>query len=174
MTISFVHGHWNSGREVSYASRMPPASLDAHHRWIRAANDVARAARARGDHPFGAVVVRGELAIASQGNTVFTQRDVTGHAELNAVRELERLGIADRQELVMYCSTEPCAMCCGALYWAGIRRVVFGCSSLALERLAGPGLALHSRAILGSGAQATEVIGPVLEEEAVAVHAGFW
>lgn len=153
---------------------MQPTSLDARQRWIREAIALARTARDRGDHPFGAIVVRGDTVIASQGNTVFTEQDVTGHAELNAVRELERLGISDRQDLVMYCSTEPCAMCCGALYWAGVRHVVFGCSSEALERLAGPGLGLHSRAILGSGAQATEVIGPLLEEQALEVHVGFW
>jgi tRNA(Arg) A34 adenosine deaminase TadA len=153
---------------------MQPTSLDAHHRWISEAISLARVARERGDHPFGAVVVRADAVIAAKGNTVITGEDVTAHAEMNAIRELERLGISDRQDLVLYCSTEPCAMCCGALYWAGLRHVVFGCSSEALERLAGPGLGLHARAILGSGAQATEVIGPLLEDQAIEVHVGVW
>lgn len=149
-------------------------SLELHQRWLEQTFSLARAARARGDHPFGSVIVRGDRAIAALGNTVTTGRDVTAHAELNAVRELERAGLTDRSDLVLYASTEPCMMCCGAIYWAGIRAVVFGCSSEALERLAGPGLALHSRALLGSGAQPTRVIGPLLEEQALEVHAGFW
>jgi tRNA(Arg) A34 adenosine deaminase TadA len=148
--------------------------LELHHRWLGEAIALAELARARGDHPFGALVVRGTEAVAREGNTVVTGGDVTGHAELNAVRALERLGIADRGELILYASTEPCPMCCGAIYWARIRRVVFGCSAEALARLAGPGFSISARALLAHAAHPTAVLGPLLEEQAVAVHSDYW
>ncbi|MEH2595881.1 tRNA(Arg) A34 adenosine deaminase TadA [Bradyrhizobium sp. AZCC 1577] len=79
----------------------------------------------------------------------------------------------------LYSSAEPCAMCAGAIYWAGIGRVVYGLSELRLRRLTGnhpenPTLDLPCREVFGSGQRATEVVGPLLEDEAAAVHDGVW
>jgi tRNA(Arg) A34 adenosine deaminase TadA len=70
-------------------------------------------------------------------------------------------------------------MCAGAIYWAGITRVVFGLSEAGLAQMTGtdpenPTLDLPARTVLGAGQRAIEVIGPLLVEEAAAVHAGFW
>ncbi len=61
-------------------------------------------------------------------------------------------------------------MCSGAIYWAGVGRVVFGCSVKTQERITGRDFGITSRQILGVGDKAVEVIGPILEEEASAVH----
>ena len=70
-------------------------------------------------------------------------------------------------------------MCAGAIYWAGIGRLVYGLSESRLLALTGshpenPTLALPCREVFARGQRAIEVAGPLLEDEAAAVHAGFW
>jgi len=70
-------------------------------------------------------------------------------------------------------------MCAGALYWAGVSRVVFGLRESELRALTGadpvnPTLALECREVFARGQRPIEVVGPVLEDEARAVHEGFW
>jgi tRNA(Arg) A34 adenosine deaminase TadA len=136
---------------------------------------IAREARRLGNHPFGALLaVEGkELLVAP--NTVITERDVTRHAELNLVARASRqLTPEILAQSTMYCSTEPCAMCAGAIYWAGIRKVVYALSSASLARLTGGSLLIPCREIFARGASPTEVTGPLLEAEAAVVHEGFW
>ena len=148
---------------------------------LRRAIEVAAAARASGNHPFGAILVGpdGEVLLEAE-NTVTTERDATGHAERNLMSLASRR--FDRQLLTrstMYTSTEPCAMCAGSVYWVGVRRVVYGLSEKDLLALTG----LHEdnrtfdlpcRTVFAGGQRPTEVIGPLLTEEARAVHEGFW
>lgn len=70
-------------------------------------------------------------------------------------------------------------MCAGAIYWAAIGRLVYGLSEHRLRRLTGnhpenPTLDLPCRDVLRSGQRPTEVIGPLLEDEAEALHVGVW
>jgi tRNA(Arg) A34 adenosine deaminase TadA len=79
----------------------------------------------------------------------------------------------------MYTSTEPCAMCAGSVYWVGVRRVVYGLSERELLALTGfhegnPTFDLPCRTVFAADQLPTEVIGPMLTDEAMAVHAGFW
>ena len=79
----------------------------------------------------------------------------------------------------LYTSAEPCAMCAGAIYWAGIGRVVFGLSERRLKTMTGdhaenPTLDLPCRTVFAAGQRHVEVIGPLLEDEAAALHAGAW
>jgi tRNA(Arg) A34 adenosine deaminase TadA len=149
-------------------------------RFIRAAIDVARKARDRGDHPFGALLVDGQGRILMEaGNTVVTELDCTGHAETNLMRQASRRYDSDfLATCTLYTSTEPCPMCAGAIYWGNVRRVVYGLSQVGLYRMTGEEdqevLHLPCRELFGKGRKPIEVIGPVLEEEARAVHAGFW
>lgn len=76
--------------------------------------------------PFGAVIVRGGSVIARAGNRVVAGHDPTAHAEVMAIRmAAETLGTHDLSDCVIYASCEPCPMCLGAIYWAGIRRIVY-------------------------------------------------
>lgn len=96
---------------------------------LRRAIALAASARSHGNHPFGALLTNedGDV-IAEAENTVVTERDVTGHAETNMVRNAWRRFNEDvRARSALYTSTEPCAMCSGAIYWSGIPRVVFAC-----------------------------------------------
>ncbi len=151
-------------------------------RLLRAAIDAAASARANGNHPFGAVLVdgRGEIVLTGE-NTVVTDRDVAGHAELNllrdAVRRFERDELAT---MTMYASTEPCPMCTGAVFWSGLGGVVFALGEVRFyelfESLPEPGdiLLLHAADVLGHGSRPVSVDGPHLEDEAIRVHDGFW
>ena len=146
---------------------------------LRRAIELAYEARKRGNAPFGAVLVGEDGRILAEGeNTQNMERDVTGHAETNLLREAYRL--YDPQTLAastLYSSGEPCAMCSGTIFWSGVGRVVYAMSSTRLYELfppdeAHPLMQLPCRDVLAAGTRATEVIGPVLEEEAERVFEG--
>ena len=137
-------------------------------------------ARAGGNHPFGSLLVGPEGAVLAEArNSVVTGRDATGHAETNLVRLAGQLD-ADLSVCTLYTSTEPCAMCAGAVYWSGIGRVVFALSEVELLELTGTGnpenptLALPCREVFARGQRPVVVDGPALEVEARTIHAGFW
>ena len=70
-------------------------------------------------------------------------------------------------------------MCAGAVYWTGIDRVVYAISETRLLAITGshaenPTLALPCREVFARGQRNIEVLGPLIEEEAARVHAGFW
>ncbi|HKZ32507.1 MAG TPA: nucleoside deaminase [Vicinamibacteria bacterium] len=148
-------------------------SEDARH--IRRAIELAREARKRGNHPFGALlVVDGQIVLEAE-NTVVTQKNPTHHAEMNLVqlawREL-RAEVIGRSTL--YTSTEPCPMCTGAIFWSGIRRVVFSLSALELGKMAGDRFCGPCAALFDRAHEKTEVAGPILADEGRQVHEGFW
>jgi len=150
-------------------------------RLLRLAIDVAARARANGNHPFGAVLASAQGEVLLEGeNTVTTDNDVTGHAELNLVRKAS--GAYAQDELApttLYSSTEPCAMCAGGIYWSGIGRVVYALAEARLGEFTGadpanPTMHLSARTVLGAGQRGIVVEGPADLPEAVDVHAGFW
>lgn len=148
---------------------------------LRRAIAVSWAAREHGNHPFGAVLVDpdGEIVLEAE-NTVETGHDVTGHAETNLVRLAWDAIPAERlPAYTLVTSCEPCAMCAGAIYWAGIGRVVFGLSESGLLALTGdhpdnPTLSHPCRRVFADGSRQITVSGPHLEDEAGAAHEGFW
>jgi guanine deaminase len=79
-----------------------------------------------GGGPFGAIIVREGDVIAMSGNRVVAEADPTAHAEVLAIRRAAALlGTHILSDCVLYTSCEPCPMCLGAIYWAGIPRVVY-------------------------------------------------
>ena len=83
---------------------------------ISRALEIAVEARARGDHPFGALLELDGEIVAEAGNRVISDQDITAHAELTLVRDLERSGQLDLLASgVFYASCEPCPMCVGAM-----------------------------------------------------------
>ncbi len=76
--------------------------------------------------PFGCLVVKGDVVIASAHNMVQANNDPTAHAEVQAIRQAcEALQHYQLDGCEMYCSCEPCPMCFGAIYWARPARVFF-------------------------------------------------
>jgi len=149
--------------------------LNPHQQFVREAIALARQARVDGNHPFGALLVLDGRVALTATNSVITDRDPTAHAETNlvaaAIRHLSR---DDIKRAVLYTSCEPCAMCVGKIYWAGIRAVVYGLSSQELAVLAGPDFLVPCRELFQRAREPVVVIGPVLLDEARTVHVGFW
>ena len=143
--------------------------------------ELASLSRAKGNHPFGSLLVdpSGRVVLEAE-NTVVTDHDVTGHAELNLVRRASiQFDFEALAGVTLYTSTEPCAMCSSAIYWSGIGRVIYALSSEGLMAIvndvSGSGtLALSCREVLARGGRSVEVSGPHLEEQASPVHEGFW
>ena len=148
---------------------------------LRRAIELARQAREHGNHPFGALLVdhKGKVVLEAE-NTVRTDKDVTAHAETNLMRMASARFEPDFLErCTLYTSTEPCAMCAGAIYWGNVRRVVFGLSqeqihSISKHNPENMQLAIASREIFERGDHPVEVSGPHLPKESSAVHDGFW
>lgn len=148
---------------------------------LRRAIEESRLARAAGHHPFAAILVGpdGEV-LMTQHNAYMPDHDMTGHAERVL---MTRASVAFSPEKLractIYISAEPCAMCAGAIYWAGVGRVVYALSEKALKEITGnhpenPTLDLPCRTVFDSGQRPVEVIGPLLQEEAADVHQGVW
>ena len=160
----------------------PKLQMADHERLLRRAFEVARRARVRGDHPFGALLAGpdGGVLLEQENGFASEGRDMTAHAErLLASRASRAYGPEFLAACTLYSSAEPCAMCAGAIYWAGIGRVVYGQSEASLKAATGahaenPTLDLPCRAVFTAGQRAVEVIGPLLEDEAAGLQAGFW
>ena len=77
--------------------------------------------------PIGAVIVMQHKIIGRGYNQVETLNDSTAHAEIIALTSaFNYLGSKYLPEASIYVTIEPCAMCCGALYWSKIARLVYG------------------------------------------------
>lgn len=77
--------------------------------------------------PFGAVVVKDGIVIASGHNMVLASKDSTAHGEIVAIRKAEQiLGTHDLTGCELYTTCYPCPMCLGAIMWARISRVIYG------------------------------------------------
>lgn len=143
--------------------------------FMQQALELAAQSVAAGNHPFGALIVLDDKVVVAAENTVNSDSDVTRHAEINAVSEASRvLSESERSRSILFASTEPCAMCSGALYWAGIKNVVYGCSAERLGEIAGASLRCHSRDVFAGAVDAPHVHGPMLEAEAAAQHESYW
>ena len=129
----------------------------------------------KGNHPFGALLVLRDKMVLEARNSVVTEKDVTRHAELNLISKASRkYPPSVLKKAVLFSSTEPCAMCAGAIYWAGIRHVVFGCSAKTLAEYAGGSLTMPCEGIFFHGREKTFVEGPILESESRLLHENFW
>ena len=102
------------------------AITEADEQFMREAIRLSVESVALGGGPFGAVIVKDGEIIAAKANSVTIDNDPTAHAEINAIREAcRKLGTFDLDDCVIYTSCEPCPMCLGAIYWAGIDRIYY-------------------------------------------------
>ncbi len=148
---------------------------EIHEKFIRKSIELAQSAVEKGNHPFGALLVKDGEIILTAENSVHTENDCTRHAELNLVSMAVRQFNADTlAQSTLYTSTEPCAMCSGSIYWSGISRVVFACSVEGLAEISGGNLMLPCREVFSRGQKEIEVLGPILEAESQKVHQSFW
>src|SRR5258708_29161225 len=160
-------------------SKMSTSELDEH--FLRRSFDVARRALTHGNHPFGAILVdqhRNVLIEAENG--YMPSRDGTAHAERRlATQACTTLSPNLLKSATLYSSAVPSAMCAGAIYWAGIGRLVYGVSEHRLRAVTGnhpenPTLDLPCREEFKSAQRPPEHAGPLLRDAAAALHDGPW
>jgi tRNA(adenine34) deaminase len=101
----------------------------SHDYFMRQALREAAEAFDRDEVPVGAVVVISNKIIARGHNQVELLNDSTAHAEILALTSAyNSLGSKYLPEATLYVTVEPCLMCCGAMYWGKIGRIVYGAS----------------------------------------------
>ncbi len=150
-------------------------------KYLRQAIALSTSSRAKGNHPFGALLVspEGEVLITAE-NRGPVDIDATAHAErLLMTQASKTLSPQVLASATMYTSAEPCAMCAGAAYWVGIAKVVYALSETRLKAHIGPHpenltMNLPCRTVFAAGQRPIAVVGPALEDEALAIHKDFW
>jgi len=152
--------------------------LDNDNNYLEQTLNLSQQSVEEGNHPFGALLVINENLVLEAKNTVNTQQDATCHAEMNLVRKAcKNLSADERRVAVLYTSTEPCAMCAGAIYWAGIKQIVYACSGEKLNDIAGKSLICHSKYVYKGAIDAPKVRqsdSPFIIEKAVVQHRDYW
>ncbi len=152
---------------------MTDSSFDTfdHESHMRRAFELAREAVARGDRPFGSVLVRDDEIVVEASNRVVTEDDVRRHPELHlAYRARREFEPETRAETVMYTSTEPCPMCAGGLRYAGLGRIVYSVGGDEIAAFTGRETQVRAGEILEG---VTDVVGPVLNDDGRAIHEEF-
>jgi tRNA(adenine34) deaminase len=153
-----------------------PAHAKAERSSVRPEDEgfmrLAIAEAARGDFPFGAVIVRDGKVVSTGRNLGVSDNDPTAHGEMVAIRRF----VADHpakqlKGATLYTSGEPCPMCMSAIVWCGIGRVVYAASIEQLEKRIGQ-IMITSKAVAQAAPFATvEITGGVLAPEALALFA---
>ena len=94
-----------------------------------AINEARKGIRSGHGGTFGSVIVKDGLVIAKGHNQVIKNQDPTCHGEMMAIHKAcKKLGTFDLNGCELYTTAEPCPMCLGAILWANISKVYFGCN----------------------------------------------
>lgn len=81
--------------------------------------------------PFGSVVVKEGKIVGRGHNRVLYKKDPTCHGEMEAIRDAcQNLNTHDLSGCELYTTAEPCPMCLGAILWANIKTVYYGCNRM--------------------------------------------
>jgi tRNA(Arg) A34 adenosine deaminase TadA len=142
--------------------------------FLRRAIALAKRSRERGGDPFGAVLVVDGVAVFESEDYSVEFSDPTWHAELGVIsaycRATKRIALDGYS---LYCSTEPCVMCAGAMKWARISRVIFSVPQGLLQEHTGGIPKPSCDTIIQSGRRKAEILGPLLLEEGLQVFEDF-
>ena len=97
--------------------------------WMNQSLELARNAGSQDDVPVGAILVSSGKVLGKGLNTRNKNQNTLGHAELVALEKYNRLSGQWRlpQNTSIYVTTEPCVMCTGALMWARVENIYYGC-----------------------------------------------
>lgn len=123
-------GEFVTGKAKEQEKTSPSASAD-DERYMRLALSEARKAYEAGEVPVGCVIVCQNQVVGRGHNLTEMLQDVTAHAEIQAITAAaQTLGAKYLNECTLYVTVEPCIMCAGAIGWAQVSKVVYGCEDI--------------------------------------------
>lgn len=139
-------------------------------KYMKMAIELAEAAVAHGNEPFGAVLVKDGEVVYTNENQIYTMHDPTFHAEMGLIRRFcAETAITDLSGYTLYSSCEPCHMCCGAMVWTKLGRLVYGASDIDLCAILGVTGAECAKTVFSQSGAKTEVTSGVLRDESLRV-----
>lgn len=142
----------------------------SHEHFMKQALKGAYKALDTDEVPIGAVIVMNEKIIARGFNQVETLKDSTAHAEIIALTSaFSFLGSKYLPDATIYVTIEPCTMCCGALYWSKIGKLIYGASDSKHG-----GLSLNSEKNKKLLHPKTEIIKDILSDECATLMKEFF
>ena len=144
-------------------------------RYMKEAIRLSAQAVSHGNEPFGAVLVKDGEIVFTNENQIYTGSDPTYHAEAGLLRNFcsaER--ITDLTDYTLYSSCEPCFMCCGAMVWTKLGRLVYGASDIDLCKIIGKSGSDCCEVVFSRSAHHPQVTGGVMREESLAILSSYF
>lgn len=131
--------------------------MEVDERYMLLALAEARKAEQAGEVPIGCVIVADGQIVGRGHNLTETLQDVTAHAEIQAITAAaQTLGGKYLTDCTLYVTVEPCVMCAGAIGWAQIKELVYGCPDVKRGYTQFAPNALHPKTTVKSGVLADE------------------
>lgn len=148
---------------------------ERHKHYLQRCIALARRTMEAGNPPFASLLVIGDQIVLEAVNTTKEDNNFLHHGEMNLLwHATQKLPASDLQRATLYAGGEPCPMCAGAIYWSGIRSLVYGCGRDALAGIRKFGLNVPCRDILERGSDTFHVTGPLMENEVKALYSDFY
>ncbi|MFB5762427.1 nucleoside deaminase [Paenibacillus medicaginis] len=143
--------------------------------FMKEAIKLSKLAVEHGNEPFGAILVKDGEIVYSNENQIYTATDPTFHAEAGLLRRFcAETHITDLHEYTLYSSCEPCFMCCGAMVWTKVGRLVYGASDMDLCSLLGEQGSHCSQIVFGNSPHKPDIKAGLLREESLSVLASYF
>jgi Cytosine/adenosine deaminases len=137
---------------------------------MRMAIDAAMAGVEHGEAPFGACIVREGKILACTSNRVWTELDITAHAETAALRKACREANAvDLNGSSIYSTCEPCPMCFASCHWAKISKIHYGSSIQDALDLGFSELTISNRQMKELGGSPVQIYPGLLREDCLKI-----
>ena len=144
-------------------------------KFMTKAIELAKQAVERGNEPFGAVLVKDEQVVFENENQIYTKTDPTFHAEAGLLRRFcQETHITDLSSYTLYSSCEPCFMCCGAMVWMKVGRLVYGASDIDLCAILGEKGSHCCEIVFSQSPHNPKVTSGILREESLKILAEYF
>jgi len=119
----------------------------------------------KGDFPYGAIIVKNNQIISKAYNTTKKDNDPTAHGEINAIRQAcKKIKSPLLNGCILYTTSEPCAMCFTAAWWAKISKIVYGAE---IEDSPGTEIEIKCKTLNNDSGNLIEIEGGLLREECI-------
>jgi len=134
--------------------------------FMRKAIDIAKLGIAKGQTPFGACIVKDRQLISCNHNLVWKNKDISAHAEIQAIRSAcRKMDTIDLSGATIYSTCEPCPMCFSACHWARISRIVYGAKIGDAMAFGFRELTISNKRMRSLGRSSIEIVSGLLKEE---------